>query len=105
MPPRFVHGPTTRLVHIGADGTRTDLTSVLATDVAGHPERGVPYSVSWYEGDGRYQRRERVYLERIEQDPVVFVVIDTLTGQAHRLPSASMPLFRAPTAAAPFVWR
>lgn len=84
-------------------GDRIELTPYLATSPQ-HPERGVPYSVSWYEGDARYARRDRVYVERFEQDPVVFVIIDTLTGEQLRVPRSSMPLFRAPTVVAPHRW-
>lgn len=62
----------------------------------GHPERGVPYSVSWFVDD-RMVRVDRAYV-LIEQDPLAYTLVDAITGQQHHVSSYAVPLFGRPTA-------
>lgn len=60
------------------------------------PERGVPYSVSWFDQGGML-RADRVYLLDTREDPAGFQLIDALTGKVLTIWREATPLFRRPT--------
>ena len=59
------------------------------------PERGVPYSVSWFVAD-RLVRVDRAYVLP-QQDPLGYVLVDAITGSQHLVWPEQSPLFRRPT--------
>lgn len=60
-------------------------------------ERGVPYSVSWFD-QGDMLRVDRVYLLDEVPDPWGWRLLDALTGRVLVVWHANMPLFRGPSA-------
>lgn len=66
------------------------------TPAPDHPERGVPYSVSWFD-QGHMLRLDRVYLVERREDPTGFLLLDAITGKTHLVFRENMPLFKRPT--------
>lgn len=69
---------------------------MVASSVFDSPERGVPYSVSWYEQHGM-MRADRVYLVAERNDPWRYELIDALSGALLIIHPDQQPLWRGPT--------